>query len=85
VAPHEQALGDEPVERVDVGPGDRLRCLHGGAAGEDREAREARLFVVAEQVVAPVDCRAQRLLAGGRVARPCAASFERAAQAGSDF
>ena len=79
VAAHEQALGDEPVERVDVGAGDRLRRLHGGAAGEDREAREARFLVVAEQVVAPVDRRAQRLLAGGRVARPCAESVERAA------
>ena len=51
---------------------------HGGAAGEHREARETRLLVVAEQAVAPVDRRAQRLLAGGRVARPCAESVERA-------
>ena len=68
-AAHEQALGHEPVERVDVGAGDRLRRLHRRAAGERGEAREARLLVVAEQPVAPVDGRAQRLLAGGRVAR----------------
>ena len=79
VAAHEQALGDEPVERVEAGAGDRLRRLHGGAAGEDREAREARFLVVAEQAVAPVDRRAQRLLAGGRVAWPCAETVERAA------
>ena len=70
VAAHEQALGDKPVERVDAGAGDRLRRLHRGAAGEHREAREARLLVIAEQLVAPVDRRAQRPLAGGRVARP---------------
>ena len=46
-----------------------LGRLDGRAAGEDGEAREARLLVGAEQVVAPVDRRAQRLLAGGRVAR----------------
>ena len=84
-AAHEQALGDEPVERVDAGAGDRLRRLHGGAAGEHREAREARFLVVAEQAVAPVDRRAQRLLAGGRVARPCAESVERAVQACGDL
>ena len=39
------------------------------AAGEDGKAREARSLVVAEQLVAPVDRRAQRLLAGGRIAR----------------
>ena len=38
------------------------------AAGEHCEAREASLLVVAEQVVAPVDRRAQRLLARRRVA-----------------
>ena len=41
-AAHQEALRDEPVEGVQVGTGDSLRCLHGGAAGEDREAREAR-------------------------------------------
>ena len=84
-AAHEQALGDEPVERVDAGAGDRLRGLHGGAAGEHREAREARFLVVAEQAVAPVDRCAQRLLAGGRVAWPCAESVERAVQARGDL
>ena len=68
-AAHQEALGDQPVERVQVGAGDGLRRLHGGAAGEDPEAREARLLVVVEQVVAPVDRRAQRSLARGRVAR----------------
>ena len=52
-----------------LGAGDRLRRLDRRAAGEHREAREARLLVLVEQVVAPVDRRAQRLLARGRVAR----------------
>ena len=55
------------------------------AAGEHREAREARLLVVAEQVVAPVDRRAQRLLAGGRVARARAERAERVVQAVGDL
>ena len=84
-AAHEQALGDEPVERVDAGAGDRLRRLDGGAAGEHREAREARLLVVVEQVVAPVDRRAQRPLAGGRVARARAERAERRVQALGDL
>ena len=42
-AAHEQALGDEAVERVQTGAGDRLRRLHRRAAGEDGEAREAAL------------------------------------------
>ena len=69
---HEQALGDKPFKRVEIGGRDRLSRLHRGAAREDREARETRLLRVAEQLVAPVDGRAQRLLAGGRVASPCA-------------
>ena len=42
-AAHEQALGDEAVERVEVGAGDRLRRLHRRAAAEDGEPRETRL------------------------------------------
>jgi hypothetical protein len=67
LAAHKQALGDEAVECVEIGAGDRLGGLHGCAAGEDREAFEALLLGVAEQVVAPVDGCAQRLLASGRV------------------
>ena len=85
LAAHEQALGDEPVERVEAGAGDRLGRLDGGAAGEHREAREARLLVVAEQRVAPVDRRAQRLLAGGRVAGAGAERGERGVQALGDL
>ena len=46
------------------------------AAGEDGEAREERLLVGAEQVVAPVDRRAERLLAGGQVARAAGEEVE---------
>jgi hypothetical protein len=70
VAGDEHVLGDEPVERVEIGAGDRLGRLGGRAAGEDRKGREALLLGVAEHVVAPVDRRAQRPLAGGRIAGP---------------
>ena len=58
---------------------------HRGAAGEHREAREARLLVVAEQVVAPVDRRAQRPLACGRVAGAGAQRAERRVEALGDL
>ena len=84
---HEQALGDQPVERVQARAGDRLRRLHRRAPGEHRQAREARLFARVEQLVAPVDRRAQRALARRRVARrapsaPTAASRRSAISAG---
>jgi hypothetical protein len=82
---HEQALGDEPVERVDAGAGQGLRRLDGGAAGEHREAGEARLFVLPEERVAPVDCGAQRPLARGRITRRRAQGAERVVQAVGDL
>ena len=85
VAADEQALGDEPVERVDAGAGDRLGRLDSGAAGKHREAREARFLVGAEQLVAPVDRGPQSLLAGGRVPRRGAESAKRAVQAFCDL
>ena len=84
-AADEQALGDQAVERVESGGGDRLGRLHGRAAGEHREAREAPLLGVAEQVVAPVDRRAQRLLARGRVAGAGAQRAERGVEALGDL
>jgi hypothetical protein len=78
---HEQALGDQAVERVELGAGDRLGRGDGGAAGEHRERREARLLAVAEQFVAPVDRCSKRLLARGRVARTDGQPGERHIQA----
>ena len=71
-------LATRSVERVEAGAGDGLGRLDRRAAGEHGEAREARLLGVAEQVVAPVDRRAQRLLARGRVAGAGAQRAERA-------
>ena len=53
--------------------------------GERREACEALLLSFAEQVVAPVDGRAQRLLACGRVAGAGAERIERVVQAFGDL
>ena len=85
VAAYEQALGHQPVERVDAGAGDRLGRLHRRAAGEHREAREAVLFLRAQQLVAPVDGRAQRPLAGRRVARRGARRADRGVEALGDL
>ena len=65
---HEQALGHEPVERVEIRAGDRLRRADRRPAGEYGEAGEGALLGLVEQRVAPVDRRAQRPVAGGRIA-----------------
>ena len=81
----EQALGDQPVERVDAGAGDRLRRLHRRAPGEYGEAREAVPFLRAQQLVAPVDGCAQRPVAGRRVARRSARRAHRGVEALGDL
>ena len=55
---------------------DRLGGLERAAADEDGEPREERLLVRPEQRVAPVDRRAQRLLARGQVARAAGEQVE---------
>ena len=59
----DEALVDERLERVEVGVGDRLGRLERAAAAEDREPREERAARLVQQVVAPLDRRAERLLA----------------------
>jgi hypothetical protein len=63
----EQVLGDEAVERIEAGLRNRFCHLHCRAAGEDGESCETLPFGVGEEVVAPVDSRAQRPLADGGV------------------
>ena len=60
----EQALVDQRLERVDVRFADLLGRLERAAAAEDRQAFEQEPLLLAEEVVAPFDRRAQRLLAG---------------------
>ena len=64
----------EAVERARAAH--RLGRLERPAADEHAEPREQRLASAVEQVVAPADRRAQRLLARGRVARPGAEQVE---------
>ena len=52
-----------------IGVADRLDSGQCAAAREDGHPREERLLVRVERRVAPVDRAAQRLLAGGQVAR----------------
>ena len=85
LAAHEQALGDQAVERVKTGGGDRFGGLHRRAAGEHREPGEAGLLGVAEQVVAPVDGRAQCLLARRCIAGAGAERSERLVEALGDL
>jgi hypothetical protein len=84
-AADEEVLGDQAVERVEPGVGDRLGRLHGRAAGEHREAREAMLLAIAEQIVAPVDGRTQRPLAGRRVSGAGAQRAERGVETVADL
>ena len=75
----------------EVGRGDRvvgahrLRGRQVAAAGEHRQPLEDALLVVEEQLVAPVDDGAQRLLARERGARPTGEQAEPIVQAGGDL
>src|SRR4051794_17190784 len=59
----DEALLDQRLERVQVGPGDIFGGLDRAAAGEDAERGEEPLLVGRQEVVAPGDRRAERLLA----------------------
>jgi hypothetical protein len=64
----DKALVDERGERVEVGSADFLRRLERAAAREDGQPREEPLLVFVQQIVAPLDRRPQRRLAGISVA-----------------
>jgi hypothetical protein len=64
----DEALVDERLERLEAGGAHLLRRLERPAAREDAEPREQTLLLLAQQVVAPLDRRAQRALPFGRVA-----------------
>jgi hypothetical protein len=66
--PHE-ALHDERLEDVELGVANGLRRAEREAAGEHRQPLEELLLVRPEQLVAPLDRRAQRALACRGVAR----------------
>jgi hypothetical protein len=70
-AAHHEALVDERRESLELGAAHLLDGVERGAAAEHREPHEQRLLVQIEKPVAPVDRRAHRPLALGRVA--CAA------------
>ena len=74
-----------PSPSIAVAGADRLGRLERPAPGEDRQPPEQRALRLAEQVVAPVDQRAQRLLA--RQGRPAAAGQqpEAVVQPGGDL
>ena len=72
---------DERREGVEVGVADLLGSLEREAAGEDGEAREELAARGVEEVVAPLDRRAQRALALGRVARAARQQRERRVEA----
>jgi hypothetical protein len=84
-AAHEQVLGDKRLQRGQACARDAFGRLDGGAAGEHGKAREVRLDVVVEEVVAPVDRGAQRLLAEVGVARARAGSREGVVEARGDL
>ena len=65
-------------------PRDRLGRVDGEAADEHAEAREQGLLVGAQQVVAPLDRRAQRAVAVRQVGRAALEEVEPAAEPGHD-
>ena len=71
VAPHETLVEQRrhEIHRVADVPDERLGGLQAEAVGEDGDAPKCHLFGWGEQVVAPVDCRAQRAMTGRGVAR----------------
>jgi hypothetical protein len=71
----EDLVGREPL----IGA-DGLGGLEGPAAGEDREASEQHLLRLRQEVVAPVDGRAQRTMAGQRSAPAGSQQRERVVQ-----
>src|SRR5207302_8407972 len=64
-----EALVDKRLERVDVRVCDAFRCLERATASEDGEARKELLLLGGQQLVAPLDRRAQRALPLGEIAR----------------
>jgi hypothetical protein len=67
--PPYEALVEQRLERVEVGGTDIFGCLERAAAGENRQTREQLLLVVRQELVAPLDRRAQRPLALRQVTR----------------
>ena len=65
-----ETLVHERAEHVDPGVADDFRRLERAAADEHRKTCEERLLVPREEVVRPLDRRAQRLLPGIGVAAP---------------
>lgn len=63
VAPADEALVNERLERVKARVADSLGRRESAPSDEDREPREDPLLVVVQEVVRPGDRRTQRLLA----------------------
>ena len=89
---HDQRLVDQPRDQprdpaaVDGAAGaDLLGGLQGEAAGEDGQAPEEHALLAGEQVVAPVDGGAQRLLARARRAAATGQDVEAVAEACRDL
>jgi len=70
----DEALLDQRRDMVEIGPGDGLGGVERERSAKDRQPAERRLLVGREEIVAPLDRRAQRPLALWQVA--CAAGEE---------
>ena len=58
----EEALVEQPSERIKIGCADRLDRMEGAAPGQDRQPREQRPLCRLEQFVTPFDRRTERLV-----------------------
>ena len=72
-----EALVDQGLERVEIRGADPFRGIQRAATGEDSQTSEEGSFTVVQQITAPLDRRAERALALGRVRGACGESGSR--------
>ena len=72
----DEVLVDERLQQVELRLGDLLGGIERAAAGEHGQPREERLFPFVEQLVAPLEGRAQRLLPSGASRAPPVSNVE---------
>jgi hypothetical protein len=72
----EETVLEQRLDAVEVGSAHRVRRIEAESAGEDAQPREQAPVLFVQQIEAPVERCAQRLLALGTVARAAAQKFE---------
>src|SRR4029078_10286776 len=81
----DEAFVDERLQRVEIGATDLLAGVQCPASAKGSQSGERVFLVGGQQVVAPIDSRAERLLALGQVARTAGQKCEPLLQARQDL